>query len=348
MTTTFDRLLQGLPAYFDRDPYREPGLSLSYDGTGASVTVLHDVLTLYTRGGTAGSVTLMFPLAGKSLTALTTALAAIPGFTANVVGDGSVTALSLIETEDQNILERPRVDRYSSMLWNLLMVEASSLMSAQANAEAGLRNMSIRTAEGPWVDLWGEEYYGGVYRKPGESDRDYAARVIKEVLRSRLNGKALELIVEEECDVETTVTNLHDLAWVVSVTNFGYLVGRKYARTTFEVAITGVCEDLAWLIERNRPAGTFPFLRISPYSGLQIPISFTPSRAGAITPRSERQIHLTAALINDYVILVPTAVLGSGAAAIFTLGGASNLGGGHTLGDPLPGMSINDVWSTPV
>ena len=349
-STAISRLLNAVPAYLDRDPAAELALDITPTATTATITIAQRVLAIRTTGGLAPSV--VIPLEAHSLASLRTFLNGVLGYTVTLrTEDSTRSALCLIEIPNgRDLLADSRLYAFTSLLWVVLSPLAWALEDLQERIKQGLAQMTLKTAEGLWVDLWGEQYYGGVYRLFAEGDRHYADRIIREVLRWRLNRFAMAQIVWEELGIDASVTNLHDQAWVVGVTNFGYLVGRKYARTTFEVVIHGVSEDLWFYVERNRAAGTLPFIRYAPYSEMAIPIDFTPSGGAlaGIVPRSELILRIVPGSASDYLLPVKSAVLGVGGGALFMLGGASVMGGSDTLGGAAAGMNIADVWSTPV
>jgi hypothetical protein len=198
---------------------------------------------------------------------------ALAGFAATAtLLDSNIVALSsamLMDVDRQDLSQNNRLGRFSSSLWSLVSPVAWALEDAMTNARAGMAQTSLKTAEGAWVDLWGVDYYGGLRRQPGELDRAYAARIVKEVTRWRLNNKALEAIVLEDGAAAVTVVNLHDQAWVMGE-KYGKFAWRKYSRTTFEVLVDAATASLAALIDRSRAAGTLPFFRYTHTSGSKI------------------------------------------------------------------------------
>jgi hypothetical protein len=57
MSNLFARLLKSFPTYLDKAPHPEPGVSLTYDGSGAFVTIERRVLQTKVAGGSGSSVT---------------------------------------------------------------------------------------------------------------------------------------------------------------------------------------------------------------------------------------------------------------------------------------------------
>lgn len=341
--TLLGRLLQALPLYFDRDPANTVALSVVPDASTAWMTVLNRTLAIRVTGGTAQNVSLA--LGSYTLQTLATALTAAGHVTTVVAEDPSRSALCLTEVETPwDLVANSQVFAFTSLLWVILTPLAWALEDLVTQIRAGLAQMSLKTALGAWVDLWGTEYYGGVYRLFGEADRDYAERIIEEVLRWRLNARAIEQIVFDELGVTARFTNLHDRAWVVGKTAFGFLVGRKYARTTFEVALDGVFSDLSRLVERNRAAGTLAFLRFTPRSEIQLHERLTV--IGEIAPRSPMPVAVASGMAGSYLLPLQSGVL-SPSGALFTLGGTSVLGGPDFLGGGTAGMGIADAWSNP-
>lgn len=260
MGAIHDRLLAGLPEYFEKDPQVAAGLSIEYAGV-CKVTIKHHTLTTKVTSGVGGNLSIN--LASYSLAEVVDLLNAQAGYTAALVtSDGERSASALLEVLDRNPGDDNRFNVFTSLLWAMTQPVAWALEDALDNLRAGIGQMSLKTAEGQWVDLWGEELYGGIKRLAGEADGPYANRILREVTRWRLNARALEAIVKEDLGIDARVTNLHDQAWVIGETPWGKFAGRKYSRTTFEVLIDGVSADLAATIDRSRAAGTLPFYRM--------------------------------------------------------------------------------------
>lgn len=251
MTDTLQRLFDALPTYLDRLPWEEPGFVLEGPG-GTTVRVERHRLTTAAWGAAAD---LDIDLGGLSLAALVGAVNAGEGYTASLVGDGP--ALTLLDVSGALPL---RLMRSTSLLWALMRPLEWALLDARESQMAGFRQMAVPGAEERWLDHWGD-LYGSLRRRASETDQVYRARIIAEVTRWRLNGLAIEQLVEDDLGVACRLTNLHDHAWVVGVTPFGYLAGRKYSRTTFEVAVDGFVGGLVDLLNRNRAAGTLVFYR---------------------------------------------------------------------------------------
>jgi hypothetical protein len=262
------RLLKSLPPYLDRDAQAAPGITLTYNGSAASLWIQRRKLWTKVSGGTGTSREVA--LAGKTLTQLVTTMNGWTGYTASMVASsGGLPAISLLEVEGQDLSREPQVRRFTSLLWNLLAPISWIFLDTIDNAKIALLQGTTKTAEGLWVDLWGGDYYGEVRRRSGELDRPYAERIIREFLRWRLNNGAIQNIIKEETGLECTVVNLFDQAFCYNATTHGY--GAKYAayryqRTTFEIQVTTPPFDtstfrrqIELLVERNRAAGTMPF-----------------------------------------------------------------------------------------
>lgn len=81
------------------------------------------------------------------------------------------------------------------MLMKLLDPMAAELSQAQLAVTAALDQMSIPTADGEWLDEWGN--FCNTPRIPGESDASYWPRIIVEVLRPRANNIAIAMAIKE-------------------------------------------------------------------------------------------------------------------------------------------------------
>lgn len=354
--SALDRLLAALPVYFDRDPERAPGLTVALPSGAMTLTIAQRTLSL--RAVDMAPVSIA--LTGQTLDGLAEALTGL-GLDAQVAGDGSASALGLLDVKDLPLVASSTpLDRFTSLLWIILAPMGWALDDLVAQIRSGLAEMAIPTADGKWINLWGEDLYGGIYQLLVESDRAYAMRIIKEATRWRLNRHAIEAIIQEELGVDAVIRNLHDDAWVMSRTAWGYLAGWKYQRTEFEVAVDGLVEGLDRIIERNRAAGTLPFYRYRLLGGSLV----EGEQVGA-----PAHITATAPIIADLVWTMSRSVLGRvslarpwnvgvasyylarglpeqiwGAGSAFILG-TSELGSADTLGGGgSGGVDFSESW----
>lgn len=262
--STLARLVSHLPLYFDRDPAFVTALTVFYNGNGGTVSITNRTLSLRVIGGMGASLSV--PLIGKTVSEVAGIINGAVGYQAIMgEGQGGLSADSLYEVQGE-LENGAKISAFSSLLWRVLAPLAWVLEEGQANILAGQAQMTIPTAGGTWLDWWGD-LYGGVFRLSSETDQSFSERIMREIRRVRLTIPALVTIIEEELGVRAEIRNLHEDAWIVAETNFGFLAGRRHARTTFEVRIdrtqaslsTWFDARLRYLVDRNRAAGTLPF-----------------------------------------------------------------------------------------
>lgn len=259
MSWVRDRLLKELPDSFDKHSHPAPGISITYDGA-AFVTIFRQELRIHVEGGTGSD--LAISLAGKTLTALATEIDMAVGYDATVSStDGALPAISLIEVNNYPLTDGSLFYCFTSLLWRVLLPISWVLYEGiDIQEQAAQQSASVWSAEGAWLDYWGE-LYGNARRRISESDMTFAVRIMRELLRPKLNALALEDIIAEDLGVQARITNLHKKAWEVGTTRKGYIAGRKFSRTTFEVLLSDLVTGVETVIEKNKAAGTVPYYR---------------------------------------------------------------------------------------
>ena len=112
----------------------------------------------------------------------------------------SLSALALVDSRgDAAQSNGDHLYVSTSLLWTYLRTIATQLVRARAQIVEMLRQMVMTQSEGEWAELWGSHY--GVGRIAGETDTEYTARIVVEVLRARVNHLAIESVLEETLDV---------------------------------------------------------------------------------------------------------------------------------------------------
>lgn len=254
-TGILQTLLDALPSYLNKDPQLQDAISLTYDGSACVVSIAQKQFSVAITAGTGESF--VIDLAGKTITQVVAEVNTHAGFTATVLNDGP--AISLLPVQGQDVFTSPKLSRFTSLLWCLLAPVAWQFEQQLLQQEAGLQQLTLKTAEGLWVDLWGD-LYGEIVRLFNEEDRDYANRIMREVTRWRLNGLGIAEAIKDRFGADVVIINLHDKAWVYGRTPFGKYVGRKYARTTILVdPQEEIDPNFRVIVERNRAAGILPF-----------------------------------------------------------------------------------------
>lgn len=84
---------------------------------------------------------------------------------------------------------------YDTLLWSLFDSYAVELESARDSIDQAMLQMYLDTAEGDWLDYWGE-FFG--FPREGRGDAQYRAYIIAETLRPRNNALAIENTIEDQ------------------------------------------------------------------------------------------------------------------------------------------------------
>lgn len=352
---TLRRLLSAIPEYLDRAPHEASGILIQYEGL-SRITISNTVLRAVALTGV--GATFSVPLAAHTLDSLAAEIGRHAGFSGRVITAAGATPAIRLCDADQDPLVDNRFVYSTSILWGLVRPIEWALIDAQAAVRRDHEQMTIPTAVDQWLDLWGR-LYGRVTRRIGETDTAYSTRIIREFKRWRVNARAIEIIIEEDLGARATITHLHDLAWVIARTKWGRFPGpQKYLRTTFEVLVDGLTDGLASLVNRNRAAGTMPFLRMRDIGGdLDLDAPDVIGRAhtrdrGEVSQNGVWRIGVDP--LGLYPIGIPRdiegreawlfglgveQITGTGSGTPFLLG-ASDLGGTDVLGEPAQGFAL--------
>lgn len=249
--------LDALPMDLDKDPHGDTAFSVAYAGAGATASVAQQQLAFTVSGGSGESF--VVDLQGKTLSAVVTEINGHVGFTATLIASGTAPAVGLVPVQQQNLFSNSILTRFTSTLWTIIVPMVWALERSLTSITNGLQQMNLQTADGLWIDAWGE-LYGSILRLFNEADRAYAARILREVARWRLNEFSLQDTFKREYGVTVNISNLHDKAWVYGRTPYGKYVGRKYARTTMLIdPQEEIDPNFRVVVERNRAAGVLPF-----------------------------------------------------------------------------------------
>jgi len=227
------KLLGHLHRIFDKDPARELALRFRYPGTmtwqirdGILSTVVYPQmdmsLPLFLDGswlldgseeldgvGCPGTSNLNIDLSQYTISELADYIASFGGyFVVYESSDyGSLSALVLLDGEgNQDHSNGDHFYAYTSLLWSYVSSLSSELADASLAIIEMLKQMSLRTAEGFWLDELGSYYK--VPRILGESDMAYGPRIVAETLRSKGNNYAIAAAIEESTGVRTMVTDV--------------------------------------------------------------------------------------------------------------------------------------------
>ena len=202
------KLLSFLNGVFDKSPQQFLALRLRYS-TGLMVwRVENAVLTTTVTGGPGSNLSV--DLSAYTLTGLVNYLASRPGYTVEYADASELSGLSarVLVDASGNIGESngDHLYGYTNVLWAWLEAAGKELTSARLQIAEMLKQMSLRTANGEWLDELGGYY--GVPRLPSESDAAYGPRIVSEVLRPRGNNVAIEMAIKDFTGQTTTVTDV--------------------------------------------------------------------------------------------------------------------------------------------
>jgi hypothetical protein len=148
-----------------------------------------------------GSSSAQYNLRSYTLGSLVTAINGQTGFSATLSQSTFLSAVVLVDgTYTGNI----SIPMFTSMLWQLLKPIALTLIDALAAQNQSLLEMILTTADGSWLDAFGELF--GVIRQNGELDQLYSIRIFDFSVAPRINNFAIQ-------------KTLHDLQYNATITD---------------------------------------------------------------------------------------------------------------------------------
>jgi len=203
-----------LPRFFNKDQDTGAGISLLYNGTEASASVFHRHLMTSVVGGAGGDLDIV--LGGLTLGGLVAQLNAMPGYTAQVMGNPSQPALTLVEFQAGNIVGTPLLMAvFGSLLWMYFSAISWTLLDCRYNQAQAFAELYVLTADGKWLDMIGQ-LFGRSDRIYNDTDYNFARRIIEEAQRPRLNHFALENL---ELALNNAVVSISDrqadVSWIM-------------------------------------------------------------------------------------------------------------------------------------
>lgn len=256
MNTVLQRLLKyPHSAVFDTDPAASIALRLRHPA-GARWVIADEVLT-----ATAAGQDYVYQLSGMTVGQLAAALVAdgfeVPTLSAQWAGR---SALVLAEgSGDEGQSNGDRVHAFTSILWALLASYSGELRMAGAQVKQALRQMVLHQSELEWLDLWGTLY--GVPRKDGELDAAYGPRIVREVLRLRVNAHGIEAAILDETGADVRIEEPWKDLFILDQSALSgphrLYDGEKYGYHLIRpVALEPVDSRIVLpIVHRNRPAG---------------------------------------------------------------------------------------------
>lgn len=149
---------------------------------------------------------------------------------------------------------------YDTLLWSLFDSYAIELESASAGIDQAMLQMYLDTADGEWLDYWGE-YFG--FPREGRDDAQYRAYIIAETLRPRNNALAIENTIEDLAQEDVRIREPWKDIFVLGESRLNdryHLHGAHYYMfaTIQPVGNVGVdWNKVIPLIRRNKAGGVF-------------------------------------------------------------------------------------------
>jgi len=163
---------------------------------------------------------------------------------------------------------------FSSLLWSYMSSLSAELADAALAIIEMLKQMSLRSAEGFWLDELGSYYK--VPRILGESDAAYGPRIVAETLRPKGNNFAIAAAIKEASGVNTSVidaallpveTNFFDGTWnfdgsrLYAIHNITSTYGLFDVLVEYDILgdanVTSYIQAVSEQVNRLRDAGTY-------------------------------------------------------------------------------------------
>jgi hypothetical protein len=268
MNANLERLLHGgaLTRNWRKDPLPVPAIVVTYAGAGSATLELRDDGMLVIQG-VDGADSFQVDTLPATLAGVAGAFLVHAGYGA-VLSNAATSQLSaavLIGEPSRPITAQGiTVSRFTNPNWRLFQAIAKRLDLTEPDLDAAIDQLNLLKAAGYFADFWGT--LTGTLRNPGETDDDFVARQLHELIRPRSNNQSLATLLEEDDPGSTVqeVTDLEPKIFRCSATPLrGYfLAGDYYNASSFEVVLAefGSLVRLAYLVGLNKAAGTTGFV----------------------------------------------------------------------------------------
>lgn len=200
MTLKFNSLIDNVYNSINKDPNIFEVFQLTYSGVEATYRIVDATLRIESTDPVVDDF--FIDLNQETLQSLVTLIEVNTRYTAALITDfagvAELSACTLIEREKNRLSDshEKKFFIHTSFLWSLFKATAKELEVSDVNFTAGLRQMNILTAEDIFLDHWGRDYYNEG-RLPEEGDFDYSRRVIRTIIRPKVNDFALEDILAQ-------------------------------------------------------------------------------------------------------------------------------------------------------
>lgn len=269
------KLVGFLHRAFNRDPADFLAIRLRYDG---AMTWRVEDAVLYTSVVGGSGAALEVDLTQYTLGELANYLSAQSGYSVpfRVTNELSLLGARILldGSGNQDKTNGDHLRAFTSLTWAYLDANAVELKAAREQIYQMLRQMTVVTGEGEWLDEIGGYY--NVRRRDGEIDELYGPRIIEEVLRPRNNNKAIEIAISRatgglpskvvDVEIVDNVFPAYDGAISFNGTYPYSATSLKYRRNLFDVEyafdlegsedIAPFQQQVLRLIDSFRAAGT--------------------------------------------------------------------------------------------
>jgi hypothetical protein len=238
----FERMLEGLPPVFNKDPEKRLAFTVSHSSGALLVTIRQRTISARTEDKYVKDFTLS--LEGKTLAELVAEINTYSGYTAVVKDFGTASALRLLDTEDDS---SGQVYVFTNINWAVMKALAWEMEVLGIAVQEGLRQVSMIGSTGIIQDYWGS--FAEVDRRRGEADRQYGQRIVT-VYGPKSNEKSIERMLKNIMGIDTTVS---DLSWDVN----GILL-----MNDIETPVNDDAFNIYFTLPFKGPGFTFPVGRV--------------------------------------------------------------------------------------
>ena len=189
------KLVGYLHRVFSSDPEQFLAIRLRYDGA-MSWKIADGILTTSVSGGSGSALNV--DLTTRTIASLASYLTAQAGYTVEFSIGGAQAGLSarvlLDGVNNQDNSNGDHLYAFTSLIWAYLDAAAIELAEAKAAIVEMLKQMSVSTSSGEYLDDLGDQY--GIKRLIGETDVIYSNRIIASIIRPKGNNIAIEMAIE--------------------------------------------------------------------------------------------------------------------------------------------------------